>query len=337
MQTVSEATFDLFVVPDYVCSGVVEHYVKVSGVITFPHRSTKDIFSVIVNKKTGNLQRQSRVDQNGTVRQMSTIVFGQGYRKCVFSRGIVDLAALYQNLDDETKKFLTDAMLSLPSAMYRTLDTDANMTTEEKSGMRWIKERFSLYYKDITHGIIPGDDVGKATRLVEPPQDAAPQDDEPVATMEWRRLTDQELTDMDTEDMQAILKLVNESGDHLATYKGNSYLWDPVDRVLYTRPCQVKDETGETEAAAMPEQVAAIARKSVMMARMANAGSMTEFVNGNLYRFKDNSEMDMNGMRYILLYNEEGEERWVNRSKVDLITVFTEPPPAEEGTEQTGE
>ena len=148
MQTVSEATFDLFVVPDYVCSGVVEHYVKVSGVITFPHRGTKDIFSVIVNKKTGNLQRQNRVDQFGTVRQMSTIVFGQGYRKCVFSRGMIDLAKLYQTLDDGTKKFLTDAMLSLPSAMYRTLDSDANMTTEEKNGMWLIKERISLYYKD---------------------------------------------------------------------------------------------------------------------------------------------------------------------------------------------
>ena len=320
-----------------VCSGVVEHYVKVSGVITFPHRGTKDIFSVIVNKKTGNLQRQNRIDQFGTVRQMSTIVFGQGYRKCVFSRGIVDLAKLYQTLGDVTKKYLTDAMLSLPSAMYRTLDTDANMTTEEKNGMRWIKERVSLYYKDITHGITPGDDVGKATRLVEPPQDAAPQDDGQASTMEWRKMTDQEKTEMDTEDMQAILKLIKESGEYLATYKGNSYLWDPVERELYTRTYQVNAVTGETEAAAMPEQVAAIARKSVMMARMANAGSMTEFVNGNLYRFKDNSETDLNGMRYILLYNEEGEERWVNRSKVDLITVYTEPPIQEEGTEQTEE
>ena len=97
----------------------------------------------------------------------------------------------------------------------------------------------------------------------------------------------------------------------------------------------MKDETEETEAAAMPERVAAIARKSVMMARMTNAGSMTEFVNGNLYRFKDNSETDLNGMRYILLYNEDGDERWVNRSKVDLITVFTEPPPVQEETKQT--
>lgn len=337
MQTVSEATFDLFVVPDYVCSGVVEHYVKVSGVITFPHRGTKDIFSVIVNKKTGNLQRQNRVDQFGTVSQMSTIVFGQGYRKCVFSWGMIDLAKLYQTLDDDTKKFLTDAMLSLSSAMYRTLDSDANMTTEEKNGMRLIKECISLCYKDITHGTIPGDDVGKATRLVEPPQDAAPQDDETAQTMQWRPLDEHEMNDMDTGEMQEILKLIQASGDFQANYKGNSYLWDPVDKKLYTHPMPVTEETEETEEAAPPvaEEAAEIARRSVMMARMVNAGAMTDFVNGNIYRFKDNSEMDMNGMRYILLYNDEGEERWVNRSKVDLITVFTEPPPVQEETEQT--
>ena len=51
----------LYFVRDYVCTGVVEHYFKTSILFT-DEKGRKNVFSVIVNKKTGRVEKQASID-----------------------------------------------------------------------------------------------------------------------------------------------------------------------------------------------------------------------------------------------------------------------------------
>ena len=62
------------------------------------------------------------------------------------------------------------------------------------------------------------------------------------------------------------------------------------------------------------------------MARMVNAHYLTEFVEGNIYGIKENSDLTVNGKTYITLLNEQGEERQIDKSRIEVISSFDEPP-----------
>ena len=333
-------TFDLYIVPDYVCSGVVEHYVKVSGVIRFPNVPEMDIFSVIINKKTGKMQRQSRVRKVGTIRQMSTIVFGQGYKKCEFARGPKDYAEFVMpKLGYDTRRLVTGAVRHLRSAMNHVIYSDAQMTADMIDGMKSIMDRVNSAYDNALNGIAIADEVGKSTVIAGIPDNSQTAGASTAVAMndDWEPLPDSVFDIMKTEDVEEILNLIRKSeiengrGKGTAIYNGMEYRFDRQSQRILQRPA--RREEGEAMPPVMPGQVSEIVRRSVMMARMANAGAMTEFVDGNLYRIKESAETDMNGMKYILLYNEAGEERWVNKSKVQLVKVFTEPPEQKQGND----
>ena len=80
---------ELFVVPDYVCSGVVEHYFKMSVRVSDDNGICKAVYSAIINKKYNRLQKQAKLD-NLNPSRVSTAIFGYDRK----SSAIIGLEAL---------------------------------------------------------------------------------------------------------------------------------------------------------------------------------------------------------------------------------------------------
>ena len=96
--------YEFLAVPDYECSGVVEHYTKVSVLISSDALVPIAVCSVIVNKKTGNIQHQAKVDKLDG-KHIRIAMFGYG--KNVKSHCHLDqLANDYDSLTDNEKQNL---------------------------------------------------------------------------------------------------------------------------------------------------------------------------------------------------------------------------------------
>ncbi len=107
---------EFLAVPDYECSGVVEHYTKVSILVSSDALVPIAVCSVIVNKKTGNVQHQVKVDKLDA-RHIRIAMFGYG--KNVKSYCTLDqIANDYANLTDNEKKNLRTCFAGLTRSVY---------------------------------------------------------------------------------------------------------------------------------------------------------------------------------------------------------------------------
>ena len=57
---------------------------------------------------------------------------------------------------------------------------------------------------------------------------------------------------------------------------------------------------------------------------MKNAEGLTEFVNGNFYNIV--KSQPFNGKTFYELKNDSGETRYINKDRLEIIEVYTEPP-----------
>ena len=65
-------------------------------------------------------------------------------------------------------------------------------------------------------------------------------------------------------------------------------------------------------------------RKYIQMAKMKNAEGLTEFINGNFYNIVKSQVF--NGKTFYELKNDSGETRYINKNRLEIIEVYTEPP-----------
>ena len=91
------------IVPDYVCSGVVEHYFKTSFFVKNDNGVPVGVFSVIINKKTQAIQRQAKVD-NLNARRVRTSLYGYG--NGVVIKDYQKLAAEFPNFDTDERQYV---------------------------------------------------------------------------------------------------------------------------------------------------------------------------------------------------------------------------------------
>lgn len=91
------------IVPDYVCSGVVEHYFKTSFFVKNDNGVPVGVFSVIINKKTQAIQRQAKVD-NLNARRVRTSLYGYG--NGVVIKDYQKLAAEFANFNVDERTWL---------------------------------------------------------------------------------------------------------------------------------------------------------------------------------------------------------------------------------------
>lgn len=67
-------------------------------------------------------------------------------------------------------------------------------------------------------------------------------------------------------------------------------------------------------------------RKKMDMAYMKDSDGLNEFVNGHFYTIREN-----NG-NFVKVLNENGEERYISRDRISIVSVFAEPPFEETAT-----
>lgn len=79
-------------------------------------------------------------------------------------------------------------------------------------------------------------------------------------------------------------------------------------------------------------------RPMVYMARLLNAKGLTEFARGGVYRIKDGNKTTANGRTYIAIFNDEGEERMIDESRIRYDNVYSAAPPdqGEQAPEREG-
>lgn len=91
------------IVPDYVCSGVTEHYFKTSFLVKNDNGVPTGVFSVIINKKTWAIQRQAKVD-NLNARRIRTSLYG--YSKTLFIEDFNKLKTEFVNFSSDELQWL---------------------------------------------------------------------------------------------------------------------------------------------------------------------------------------------------------------------------------------
>lgn len=259
---------ELFIVPDYFCSGVIERYFKVSSVIS--NGAHEVVLSTIINKKTNALQRQSKIDPPPKIKR--TAIYGWDRASKVIV-GINGLASEYPNLTDDEKHLLYQCMINLKGAASQAwkkmifTTTPAVFDQQERTEADRLASEQYREYRDIRSGI-----AHSAPAPAVETTEESPAVENPPA--------------VETEESPAV---------------------------------ETTEESPST----------AVVRKSSIVARMVNAHYLTEFVEGNIYGIKENSEINVNGNTYITILNEQGDERQVNKSRIVVESRFDEPPAEE--------
>lgn len=240
---------ELFIVPDYYCSGVVERYFKVSCVISNGN-GHEVVVSAIINKKSDALQRQAKLDPPPKIKR--TAIYGWDRSSAVID-GLSNLLTAYPTLTDEEKQRLYRCMISLRGATVMAWNKMAqNPIFDHNERVEADNMMSDLYkaYCDLRNGV-----------TVNTPAPQVVEENSPA-------------------------------------------------------PQEKQEDTPSPSNG----------RRMSTMARMMNAHYLTEFVEGNIYGIKENSDLTVNGKTYVTLLNENGEERQIDKSRIEVISSFDEPP-----------
>lgn len=144
-----------FVVPDYICTGVVEHYFKLSVMCFTTDEERCHIFSVIINKKTHRIERQAKLDVCSIEKRCSAIF---GYGKTSSVEGFRCLNVVYKrDFTDEQKEMLEECVLNLKGAIDLGLKKNyiqrgSQISDEDEITLKHWHDCFRLRYKSIKLG-----------------------------------------------------------------------------------------------------------------------------------------------------------------------------------------
>lgn len=254
------------IVPDYVCSGVTEHYFKTSFLVKNDNGVPTGVFSVIINKKTWSIQRQAKVD-NLNARRIRTSLYG--YSKTLF---IED----FNKLKTEFKNFSSDEL-------------------------QWIRiganqMRYALQIGFAKPTCIIG--LGERAKL----QDYADNFRSTVLDITKNTFTTTPTTTPNVAESESAPASVESVIEEAA------------------------DIVSENETKDAFEEPAEEPRKSRRVARLVFANGLTEFLNGNLYDIDEGKTIRTSAKTYLCVKTENGEERYLDESRVKIEEQFTEPP-----------
>ena len=180
---------EMYAVPDYICTGVVEHYCKVSVIVSDDQLKPMAVCSVIVNKKTGKIQRQAKVDKLDG-RHIRTAVFGYGKNPNSFC-AMDQIANFYDRLDDVVRNALHVCFSDLVFALNMAR-TKLPALAADWPNMRDCARDLHIQYLDIENGryentILPP--ASAPATYAEPTDEPAPAVIEEPAEEQRRRAT----------------------------------------------------------------------------------------------------------------------------------------------------
>jgi hypothetical protein len=135
---------------------------------------------------------------------------------------------------------------------------------------------------------------------------------------EWK---DCDFSSFETDDLINLAKLheiASAKGESDFEFNGKKYRFIPGDAGSFI--LQVLLDNAETENVSI---VANKTRKFIQMAKIINANGLSEVVNGNFYPIVDS--LAFNGKGYVTI-DVNGEKRNLEKSRVNVISVFTEKP-----------
>lgn len=329
----------VYVVPDYVCTGVKEHYVKVS-VKLMPHGS---VFSVILNKKTEAIQRQAKVTTT-TPKQMNRAIYGYG-NPFYFAVGTDDMRSIYDKLSIEERRQVKKCVKLLFDAKeryFKKQERILNLKFEEKNAIHNMICRYMGEYgriernepsvNNVGHGeVIYDDSVNAPDSVSAAKENAAANDPVPYGTVV-----------LNSQQQAMAVTITPAQNTTASPIVEPPVIPSPVISSPVTEPPPVEPPKMESivmePTAAQPgtavqqpltgseTPVNKSVREMKLMARMKNAEGLTEFCNGNIYKVKPISDIYIFGKSYIVLYNDHNEERLVNMRRIDLVPSYQEPP-----------
>ena len=134
---------------------------------------------------------------------------------------------------------------------------------------------------------------------------------------EWK---DCDFSSFETDDLINLAKLheiAKEKGESDFEFNGKKYRFIPGDAGSFI--LQVLSDNTETSSVSIENKT----RKFIQMAKIINANGLSEVVNGNFYPIVDS--LAFNGKGYVTI-DVNGEKRNLEKSRVNVISVFTEKP-----------
>lgn len=142
--------YEFVAVPDYECSGVVEHYTKVSILVNSDAFVPIAVCSVIVNKKTGNVQHQAKIDHlDGKHVRIAMFGYGKGVKSyCTLDQ----IANDYANLTDNEKQNLRVCFSRLEHSVAMAVRKMPALNGMPRVDLMHYADQMRKGYWEIEHG-----------------------------------------------------------------------------------------------------------------------------------------------------------------------------------------
>ena len=301
-----------------------QEYVKVSV------KTDYVVFAIIINKRTGDSQRQAYTNKKPATR---VVYMGNNYAGLY--KGFKALAAGWNAIADKDKDYLNRCWYRLGGAFYLLAYKGAIDGTihqgQKKELQDWLMQLRSMTLDEAVQKTIanapdaPQDAfAGGATSTPVAAQSAAP------TVEEWGAVQTAALS---ANDLDAIITAINEQHNPVEgiEYNGKRYRISISDTTGFPEICCKTDAAAPV--ATVATSVAAPetrqpTRKTEQMVEITNGEGLTEFVKGSLYRLLSNA--NMGGLTFYKVANDAGEERFICANRGRLVEVFAEPPKADE-------
>lgn len=306
-----------------------QEYAKVSV------KTDYGVFAIIVNKRTGDSQRQAY-----TLKKPAAKVVYMGNNYAGLYKGFKSLAAGWNVITDNDKEYLNRCWYRLVGAFYLLAykgTSDGTINQAQKMELQnWLVQLRRMTLEDVVQKTL--------ANAPDAPQDAfaGGATSTPVAPVaaptvaEWGSVQTAALSQ---NDLNAIINAINEQQNPVEgiEFGGKRY------RIAISDTTGFPEILCKTDAAPVATSVAPVApvatstpapeirkptRKTERMVEITNCEGLTEFVKGSLYRLLANANMD--GLNFYKVANDAGEERFIRANRGRLVEVFAEPPKADE-------
>lgn len=279
--------------PHFVSSGT---YQKISvEVVDDVNANVVGMFAVLYNPASGKTQVQT-YDYSKKSRNIRATIYGrqrQNVLEC--SNGNFDGFKTIKWTKEEIAGF--NNCFDLTRACRKFLN-EISFSNHDKDDIRAFVCLMKEHFMKISH------DMNKQ--------------EEPSKTDCWIEV---EMNAMNNEDLLEISRQLSVNG--MATHKGEYYRLKEQDGNYILQKLTDGNNAKPEFVSVTPCDV----RKTIQMAKMKNADGLTEFINGNFYAI--NTEDYFNGVKYYILLNENGELRKINAKRLEVLSVYDEPPEKE--------
>ena len=279
-----------------------DYYTKVSV-----EMQGKGVFCVVCNKKDGSLMHQKYAWDTSYSKNARRYI---GLTREGLYIDLNMLASNWSKIGDKEKIELLSCVRGLPYAFTRFFRSNAGVLTKDEA--REVENLCDNVVKTVV-----GFANGNASA-----ENATADYKAEVVEEKWSQVGLETLT---KNDLTAIITKIQENGNPAegVEYNGKRYavVNDNGMMMLKVRETVKTVAKAEETAKAEPAKPTAPSRKSVNMAFMVDNANLTEFVNGCFYKI-----VACPHSGYVGLLNDKGEERFVKSERVNIVSVFTEPP-----------